>query len=140
MRSFFRKHRRCPGPASLATLFALGCCTVQAACDSDRSHGVAARAVQTASAPVPSVVAPVALPSPSAVVPSEELTVEEERCPPNADCLPEPYNGSEDMVVGTVAGAPYKYRASRKRYPLRGRTQSEGGVRARRRLHCPSDL
>jgi hypothetical protein len=82
--------------------------------------------VQTASAPVPSVVAPVALPSPSAVVPSEGHTVEEERCPPNADCLPEPYNGSEDMVVGTVAGNPYKYRASGKRYPLRDRTQSEG--------------
>jgi hypothetical protein len=29
-----------------------------------------------------------------------------------------PYNGAEDMVVDTLSGSPYRYRANAKRYPL----------------------
>lgn len=135
--SFFSgQHRRRPLPMSLATLFALGCCSLQASCDSERARGGASRASPAVSSlqpggagssPTPSAVQPEPTPSQSAVVPQEPYTIEERRCKPNdADCLPEPYNGAEDMIVGTLTGAPYKYRASRKRYPMSEGTESEG--------------
>jgi hypothetical protein len=134
--SFSGQHRRRPLPTSLvATLFALACCSLQASCDSERARGGASRSAPAVSTLQPggtgsspaSAVQPKPRPSPSAIVPKEQYTIEERRCNPNdADCLPEPYNGSEDMIVGTVTGAPYKYRASRQRYPMREGRESEG--------------
>lgn len=121
---------------TVGTLFALGCCSLQVACDSERARGRASRAAPAVStlqpggagsSPAPSAVQPQSTPSQSAVVPKEQHTIEEKRCNPNeADCLPQPYNGAEDMIVGTVTGAPYKYRASNKRYPMREGTEGEG--------------
>lgn len=122
-------------PMPLAMLVALGCGGLQASCDSERARGGATPALAvstpptrgTASAPVPSAVQPQPAPSQSAVVTEEQYTVEEKRCnPSDADCLPEPYNGSEDMIVGTVTGAPYKYKASKKRYPMREVAEDAG--------------
>jgi hypothetical protein len=136
MRFFFGHHQCRPLPIFQAALFALGCCSLQASCDSKPNRGSASRVAPaastrlllgTGSSPVPSAIQPAATPSASIVVPREESTIEEKRCTPNeADCLPEPYNGSEDMIVGTVNGAPYKYQAGRKRYPLREGREGEG--------------
>jgi hypothetical protein len=135
MRCFLSgQHRRRPLPMSVATLFAWGCCSVQASCDSERTRGEAsgaAPAVSTrqpegvGSSPTPSAIQPAVAPSASANVP-EQYTIEAERCNPNeADCLPQPYNGAEDMIVGTRTGAPYRYRAGDKRYPMREGTEGE---------------
>jgi hypothetical protein len=103
---------------SVATLFALGCCSLQASCDSERAHGGAPRAAPAVSTRLPGGAGGWPAPS-AAIVPKEQYTIEEKRCNPNdADCLPEPYNLSEDMIVGTVTGPPYKYRASNKRHPM----------------------
>jgi len=79
------------------------------------------------SLPASSPIEPEATPPPSGTLPKAEYTIEEERCKRNEpDCLPEPYNGREDMIVGTFTGTPYKYDAKRKRYPLPNATESEG--------------
>jgi hypothetical protein len=138
MYCFSRREQRRSLPPGLATLFAvLGCGSLQLSCDSERTRDVPARsspAVSTpapqaaSSAQVPSAAPPASTPSPSADVPKPEYTVEEPRCAPNeADCLPEPYNGGEDMIVGTVTGAPYKYNAHAKRYPQSEGREDEGG-------------
>src|SRR4051812_46824367 len=111
MRFFFSgQHRRRPLPMSLATLFALGCCSLQASCDSERARGAAPRTAPAVSTPQPGragssptalAVQPEPTPSQSPVVPKEQYTIEEKRCNPNdANCLPEPYEGGEDMIVG----------------------------------------
>lgn len=107
----------------LATLIALGGCSLLASCDPERARDSAVSA-----APAPAPVEPEAAPSASAVAPKKaEPTVQERRCTPDeTNCLPELYNGRDDMIVGTVAGAPYKYKPGQKRYPLLNRLASEG--------------
>ena len=71
---------------------------------------------------------------------SEEiLMIEPARClPSEPDCGPEPYNGSEDLVVDTLSGSPYRYRAGAKRHafeqsdePLEGGCEHDGDCYAR---------
>jgi hypothetical protein len=135
MRSLSPQQRRRPPPIYLAVLVGLG--SAQASCDSQRGRGGASGGVPAASArplqmakntSVSSALPVQPAPSASSVVPKEQFTVEEPRCAPNeADCLPEPYNGSEERIVGTLTGAPYKYNASRERYPLREGSDDDRG-------------
>lgn len=108
-------------------------CSMQHSCKTEprRSSSPALPAntpENSASARAPASVAPPTTSSPATTTQSDRYTIEPRRCAPDdPECLPEPYNGSEDMVVDTLSGSPYRYRASAKRYPLgESEDRSEG--------------
>jgi len=127
------RYRRRAAPL-FGALFVLGC-SLHTSCNSDSAPGNGSRATPAlstqlagrAAGPPSASAEPEATSPPSAIEPKAEYTIEEERCKRNEpDCLPEPYNGREDMIVGTLGGIPYKYKAGSKRYPLPYATESEG--------------